>query len=208
MLTDLKMPDMDGLALLREVKKLRPGIEVVVMTGYGSIKSAVEAMKHGAADYITKPFDTDELLMTVDKLIRLKGLRSEVSRLRSELRERYRFENIVGGSPAMRAVYEKIEAASHIHSTVLICGESGTGKELVARAIHYNGPRASQPFVPVNCAAIPGELIESELFGLAASSREAREAREVALLQASRVTCFTRGVPHVRSAGFTSHLPS
>ncbi len=164
-LTDLKMPGMDGVALLRETKSLDPSIEVVLMTGYGSIKNAIEAMKHGAADYITKPFDTNELLMTIGKIIQLSGLREEVSRLRLELRDKYHFDNIVGISSGMQLVCEKIEAARKTDSTVLICGDSGTGKELVAKAIHYSGLRASKPFVPVNCAAIPRELIESELFG-------------------------------------------
>jgi len=164
-LTDLKLPGMDGLALLEEIKLLDAGIEVVLMTGYGSIKNAVNAMKHGAADYITKPFDTDELLMTVGKIVQLSHLREEVSQLRSELHEKYRFDNIVGTSRLMHEVYKKIEAARKTDSTVLICGESGTGKELVARAIHYNGLRADTPFVPVNCAAVPKELVESELFG-------------------------------------------
>lgn len=164
-LTDLKIPGMDGVALLAQIKLLNPKIEVVLMTGYGSIKNAVEAMKHGAADYITKPFDTNELLMTVGKIVQLSNLREEVSQLRMELSEKYRFDSIVGTSPRMQAVYKKIEAARKTDSTVLICGESGTGKELVARAIHYNGLRADKPFVPVNCAAVPKELVESELFG-------------------------------------------
>ena len=164
-LTDLKMPDMDGVALLKEIKQLNPAVEVVLMTGYGSVKSAVDAMKHGAADYITKPFDTNELLMTIGKIVQISHLRDEVSRLRVELRDKYHFQNIVGGSRCMQLVYEKIDAASMTDSTVFICGASGTGKELVARAIHYNGSRANSPFVPVNCAAIPRELIESELFG-------------------------------------------
>jgi DNA-binding NtrC family response regulator len=164
-LTDLKMPGMDGVALLREIKLLDPRIEVIVMTGYGSIKNAIEAMKLGAADYITKPFDTNELLMTVSKIIQLSNLREEVSQLRSELHDKYRFDNIVGNSRDMRLVYEKIEVARKTDSAVLICGQSGTGKELAAKAIHYNGLRASKPFVPVNCAAMPKELMESELFG-------------------------------------------
>jgi DNA-binding NtrC family response regulator len=164
-LTDLKMPGMDGVALLRETKSLNPNIEVVLMTGYGSIKNAIEAMKHGAADYITKPFDTNELLMTIGKIIQLSGLQEEVARLRSELQDKYHFDNIVGVSPGMQLVCENIEAARRTDSTVLICGESGTGKELVAKAIHYSGQRADKPFVPVNCAAMPRELIESELFG-------------------------------------------
>jgi DNA-binding NtrC family response regulator len=164
-LTDIKMPGMDGITLLKEIKTLDSSIVVVLMTGYGSIKNAIEAMKHGAADYITKPFDTNELLMTISKIVRLSSLQDEVSRLQTELRDKYRFENIVGTSPNMMLVYEKIEAARKADSTVLICGESGTGKELVAKAIHYNGLRANKPFVPINCAAMPKELVESELFG-------------------------------------------
>jgi len=164
-LTDLKMPGMDGVALLKEIKRLDPGIEVVLMTGYGTVKNAVEAMMQGAADYITKPFDTNELLTTIGRIIQLGGLRKEVSQLRGELREKYRFDDIVGTSSRMWAVYERIEAARNTNSTVLICGESGTGKELVARAIHYSGLRNDGPFVPVNCAAMPRELIDSELFG-------------------------------------------
>ncbi|KKM15964.1 hypothetical protein LCGC14_1690620 [marine sediment metagenome] len=164
-LTDLKMPGMDGVTLLKEIKRLAPDVDVVLMTGYGSIQSAVEAIKHGAADYITKPFDTNELLMTVGKIVQLSGLREEVSRLRSELRRKYRFDNIIGSSECMQAVYKRIEAARNSNSSVLICGDSGTGKELVAKAIHYDGLRAEGPFVPINCAAIPRDLIESELFG-------------------------------------------
>ncbi len=164
-LTDIKMPEMDGMTLLKEIKSLDSGIVVVLMTGYGNIKSAIEAMKHGAADYITKPFDTNELLMTISKVVRLSSLQEEITRLQSELHDKNRFENIVGTSPAMMQVYEKIEAARKANSTVLICGESGTGKELVAKAIHYDGLRASKPFVPINCAAMPKELVESELFG-------------------------------------------
>jgi DNA-binding NtrC family response regulator len=164
-LTDIKMPGMDGMALLREIKSLNTDIVVVLMTGYGSIKNAIEAMKYGAADYITKPFDTNELLMTVGKIVQLSGLQEEVSRLRSELQDKHHFDNIVGISSNMQLVCEKIEAARKTDSTVLICGESGTGKELVAKAIHYNGLRSDKPFVPINCAAMPRELIESELFG-------------------------------------------
>ena len=164
-LTDLKIPGMDGVALLKEIKLLDRGIEVVLMTGYSSVKSAVEAIKHGAADYITKPFDTNELLTTIGRIIQMAGLQEEVTRLRSQLHEKYRFDNIIGGSPIMQTVYEKIEAATTTNTTVLICGESGTGKELVAKAIHYNGLRSNHPFVPINCAAMPKDLIESELFG-------------------------------------------
>ncbi len=164
-LTDLKMPKMDGVSLLKEIKLLASSVEVVLMTGYGSVKNAVEAMKHGAADYITKPFDTDELLTTIAKVIQFGQMREEVLRLRSELRDKYQFDSIVGAGPSMQRVYQKIEATKNTGSTVLICGESGTGKELVAKAIHYNGLRANNPFVAVNCAAVPRDIFESELFG-------------------------------------------
>ncbi len=164
-LSDIKMPGMDGMALLREIKSLDRGIEVVLMTGYGSINNAIEAMKHGAADYITKPFNANELLMTVSKVIQLSGLGAEVSGLRLEPHKEYHFGNIIGSSAPMHLVYERIRAATKTDSTVLICGQSGTGKELVAKAIHYDGLRSDEPFIPLNCAAMPRELIESELFG-------------------------------------------
>jgi len=197
-LTDIRMPEMDGLALLKEIKLLDPDIEVVLMTGYGSIKNAVEAMKHGAADYITKPCDANELLMVVGNVVRLNALRREVSRLRSELRNKYRFDNIVGSSNAMRLVYEKVNAATQNDSTVLICGESGTGKELVAKAIHYNGLRASNPFVPINCAAVPPELIESELFGHRKGAYTGATADSAGLFRAAEGgTIFLDDIPEM-----------
>jgi DNA-binding NtrC family response regulator len=165
MVTDLRLPGMDGLDLLREVKKLRASTEVVLMTGYGTIKSAVEAMKVGASDYLTKPFEMDALLVVVRRLVRMRSLEGEVQRLRTELKDRYQFHNIVGGAPGMREVFELTRAAAGSDSPVLIEGESGTGKELVSRAIHYEGLRSRGPFVPVNCSALPANLVESELFG-------------------------------------------
>ena len=163
--TDLRLPGMDGLALLREIKKQDPTIDVVLMTGYGTIKSAVEAMKVGASDYLTKPFEMDALLVVVRRLVRMRNLEGEVLRLRTELKERYRFGNIVGTGLRMREVFELTRAAADSHVPVIIEGESGTGKELVARAIHYEGLRSRGPFVPVNCGALPTDLFESELFG-------------------------------------------
>jgi len=156
---------MDGLDLLREIKKRRRSVGVVLMTGYGTIKSAVEAMKVGASDYLTKPFEMEALLAVVRRLARLRKLEGEVERLRTELKDRYRFGNIVGRGAGMREVFELTRAAAESDAPVLIEGESGTGKELVARAIHYEGLRSAGPFVPVNCGALPTELIESELFG-------------------------------------------
>ncbi|MHC4547609.1 MAG: sigma-54-dependent transcriptional regulator [Planctomycetota bacterium] len=163
--TDLKLPGMDGIALLREIKQRDRSMEVVLMTGYGTIKSAVEAMKVGASDYLTKPFEMDALLVVVRRLVRLRQLEGEVRRLRTELKDRFGFGNIVGGSPRMREVFELTRAAADSDAPAIIEGESGTGKELVARAIHYEGLRSRGPFVPVNCSALPTELLESELFG-------------------------------------------
>ena len=163
--TDLRLPGEDGLFLLREIKARERSVEVVLMTGYGTIKSAVEAMKVGASDYLTKPFEMSALLVVVRRLVRLRALEGEVKRLRTELRDRYGFGNLVGGGAGMREVFHLTRAAATSHSPVIIEGESGTGKELVARAIHYEGHRSRGPFVPVNCSALPTELVESELFG-------------------------------------------
>lgn len=164
-LTDLRMPGMDGTEVLKKAKEIRPEVDVIIMTGYGTIQNAIQAMKIGATDYITKPFDRDELLRAVSQILESRRLKREVSRLQRELKSTYGFPNIVGRSPAMQRVFAKIRAAAGHDSSVLIVGETGTGKELVARAVHYNSPRAQHPFVPVNCGAIPRDLIESELFG-------------------------------------------
>ncbi|MGR3219331.1 MAG: sigma-54-dependent transcriptional regulator [Candidatus Anammoxibacter sp.] len=164
-LTDLKMPEMDGIELLKRIKKLKPSIEVIVMTGYGTIHNAVNAIKLGASDYITKPFNKDELINAVNKIVEKNCLKNQVLSLRSELEQKYNFKNLIGKSKEMVKVYEMIKAASRNDSSILIIGESGTGKELVARAIHYNSAKSKGPFVPVNCGALPKELIESEFFG-------------------------------------------
>lgn len=164
-LTDLRMPGMDGTEVLRRTKEIRPAADVIIMTAYGTIQNAIQAMKVGATDYITKPFDRDELLKVVNQILESRRLRREVERLSNELRSTYGFANLIGRSAGMRRVFQQIEAVSRHESSVLIVGETGTGKELVARAVHYNGTRAEKPFVPVNCGAIPRDLIESELFG-------------------------------------------
>jgi DNA-binding NtrC family response regulator len=164
-LTDLRMPRMDGTELLQRIKKDHPQIDVIMMTGYGTIQNAIQAMKVGATDYITKPFDRDELLKAVHQIFETRRMKGEITRLRGELTESSPFPKLVGGGAAMRRVFSLIQAAARNESSVLIFGESGTGKEVVARAIHYSGTRAGKPFVPVNCSAIPRELIESELFG-------------------------------------------
>ncbi len=163
--TDLKMPDGDGLELLHHASRICPEVAVIVMTAYGSISNAVAAMKQGAADYLTKPFDKSELLLVVRKAVEHRRLQDENRWLHELVKKEYRLGNIVGESEAMRDVFRVVEKAMHVDSTVLVEGESGTGKELVARSIHFGGPRAEEPFVVVNCAAMPEHLVESELFG-------------------------------------------
>ncbi|HPA96581.1 MAG: sigma-54-dependent Fis family transcriptional regulator [Acidobacteria bacterium] len=165
-LCDILMPDGNGLELLREIKASDPRVAVIMMTAYTSTKSALEAMKLGAYDYISKPFaDLEELKLLVAKALEKTQLVDENVYLRGELERRYAFDRIVGRSPRMRAVFELVERVARTHSTVLIQGESGTGKELVARAIHFASPRARQRFLSVNCGALPETLLESELFG-------------------------------------------
>jgi two-component system response regulator HydG len=169
-LTDLRMGTKDGIDLLRAVKEAQPMTEVIVMTAYGTIESAVEAMRLGAFDYIQKPFTEQELLVKIGKALDNRRLAGEVAFLATEFKDRYRFENIVGRSRSVREVLGRVVRIAPTDAIVLITGESGTGKELVAKAIHANSRRASRPFVPVNCAAITETLLESELFGHARGS--------------------------------------
>ncbi|MHB9099628.1 MAG: sigma-54-dependent transcriptional regulator [Syntrophales bacterium] len=165
LITDLRLPDMDGIGILKEVKSLNPETQVILFTAYGSIDSAVTAMKEGACDYLTKPFSMDELLLMIKRLIRLKQLEEENLSLRKRVEERYGLEGLVGKSPPMLRVYELIETVAPTDATVLIQGESGTGKELAANAIHLQSPRKNASFIKVNCAALPETLLETELFG-------------------------------------------
>src|SRR3954468_24193750 len=169
-LTDLRMGGFDGIGVLRSVKESHASTEVIVMTAYGPIESAVEALRLGALDYIQKPFTEQELLVKVERANHNRRLASEVQLLASEFKERYKFENIAGRSQAVREVLGRIVKVAPTDATVLITGESGTGKELVAKAIHANSRRADHPYVPVNCAAISETLLESELFGHARGS--------------------------------------
>ncbi|MBW1739589.1 MAG: sigma-54-dependent Fis family transcriptional regulator [Deltaproteobacteria bacterium] len=164
-ITDLKMPEIDGMMLLRHVVDQSPDTVCIILTGYGTIESAVEAIKTGAFHYITKPIKSGEMLMVVETALRYKHLERENILLRRQLRKKYRFENFVGDSRPIQKVFELIEKVADTDSTVLITGESGTGKELIAKAIHYNSDRRDKPMVVINCGAIPEELLESELFG-------------------------------------------
>lgn len=164
-LTDLKMPNADGFEVLQYVKENSPETICIILTGYGTIKNAVEAIKKGAFDYLTKPVQLDEIIITLKRAMEFRHLKKENVNLRSQLKRKYQFKNIIGESLAMQGVFKTVEKIADTDSTVLILGESGTGKELIARALHYNSYRREGPFVPVNCAAIPDELLESELFG-------------------------------------------
>lgn len=165
LLTDMRMPGMDGLELLKKAKALRPDMEAVVMTAHATVATAVSAMKEGACDYLAKPFDKDELLVVVAKAVERNCLRKENVQLRELVSGDVALGNIIGESKAMQKVFNIVSRAVDVSSTVLILGASGTGKELVARHIHFEGPRRNKPFIVVNCAAIPGTLVESELFG-------------------------------------------
>lgn len=164
-MTDLKMPGMGGLALLKELKALDPNVAVILMTAYASVDSAVEAMKFGAYDYFTKPFNIDEIKLHLKRALRLKKLEEENILFKKDIKSRYGFSNIIGTSPLMKEVYELITSVAGTRTNVLVSGESGTGKELVARAIHTESDRKDEPFVTINCGAIPENLLESELFG-------------------------------------------
>jgi two-component system response regulator AtoC len=164
-LMDIIMPGVDGIALLEAVRESDRSVPIIMLTATKMVKTAVEAMKKGASDYILKPFDVEEMRLVITRALANRALEQEVRFLRSEVEKRYSFHNLVGKSRQMREIYAKIEQMAPTRSTVLLTGESGTGKELVARAIHYNSPRKELPFVAINCAAIPETLIESELFG-------------------------------------------
>ncbi len=164
-LIDFKMPEFDGLQTLREIRKHYPDLPVVMMTAYGTVETAVASMKEGALDYLTKPIDLDELLLMLQKVIERSTLIRENKELKAQLQERYRFAQIVYGSPKMEEVMGLVARVAPSQTTVLIRGESGTGKELIANAIHYASPRSEKPWVKVSCAAIPETLLESELFG-------------------------------------------
>jgi DNA-binding NtrC family response regulator len=164
-LTDLVMPRMGGMELLDKVKELDPDVTVVIITAHGSVDRAVEAMRSGAADFITKPFSMAGLMVRLDNVCSVRVLREQNVRLQEQLEQRFSFSNIIGKSKKMQDVFELISVVAQSDASVLVHGESGTGKELVASAIHYNSPRRQQPYIRVSCASLPESLIESELFG-------------------------------------------
>jgi len=164
-LTDIKMPEMDGVTLLQKTKEVAPDSFVILITSYGSTETAIDAMRHGAIDYILKPIDFDELILRINNIVLHKDLMREVRFLREEISAQYNYEHIIGESVAMKQMYTLIDKVAPSTSTVLVAGRSGTGKELVARAIHARSERAHRPFVAINCGAIPETLFESELFG-------------------------------------------
>lgn len=164
-ITDLQMPEMGGMEVLRRIKDLSPDTPVIIVTAFGTIEKAVEGIKAGAFDFITKPFGRNHLSLVVKKALEYQGLKNENIRLKAELSDRFSFENIIGSSPKMGEVFDAVKRVSRTNSTVLLLGESGTGKELIAKAIHYNSLRKDAPFVVVDCTAIPKDLMESELFG-------------------------------------------
>ncbi len=164
-LTDLKLPKMDGLELLAVIRRQNAQVPVIMMTAFGSVETAVEAMKAGATDFLMKPFSLDHLMQVVSKALEVRALRDENRQLKEELGRRYEFDNIIGRSAPMQEIFATIERVAPSRATVLLAGESGTGKDLIARAIHFRSPRRDRPLVKINCTAIPENLMESELFG-------------------------------------------
>lgn len=164
-IVDLRLPDGDGIELMSKLRSIHPNIQVIILTGHASIENAVEATRNGAFHFVTKPCNLDEILSLVERALTHTQLTKENQHLRNALNMKYRFENIVGQSEAITSVLNIVERVAQTDSTVLIMGESGTGKELIAKALHYNSNRSQEPFIPVNCGAIPAELLESELFG-------------------------------------------
>jgi len=190
-IVDFMMPNMNGIELLAKVREVSPRTAVFILTAYGSIESAVEAMRAGAYDYLTKPFRLEEVREKVRRACAFRSLEEENLRLKAELRDKHRFRNLIGASPAMLRVFEIVDRVSDTDNTVLLLGESGTGKEQVARAIHFSGARADNPFVPVDCGAINPNLIESELFGhVRGAFTGANAASDGILRSAGRGTIF------------------
>ena len=200
-ITDLRLPGIDGSEVLETAVELYPDIIGIIVTGYGTVKDAVNAIKRGVADFITKPFQFEELLHVLDSALEQRRLKSENAYLRSQLEERYRFEGILGRSRPMRDLFQLLETVAVTSSTILVTGETGTGKELVARAIHHNSPRRAHRFVALSCSAIPETLLEAELFGhVRGAYTGAVDSRPGRLEQAHRGTLFLDEVGTMSSA--------
>ena len=190
-ITDLRLPGIDGSAVIDAALDRYPDIVAIVVTGFGTVKDAVEAIKRGAWDFVSKPFQIDELLHALDSALEQRRLKSENAYLRAQLDERYRFEGLIGKSPAMKRLFQLLETVAGTNSTILIAGETGTGKEVVARSIHHNSPRKTHRFVALNCSAIPETLLEAEIFGhVRGAFTGAIGNREGRLEQAHRGTLF------------------
>jgi DNA-binding NtrC family response regulator len=190
-ITDLRLPGIDGSAVIDAALDRYPDIVAIVVTGFGTVKDAVEAIKRGAWDFVSKPFQIDELLHALDSALEQRRLKSENAYLRAQLDERYRFEGLIGKSPAMKRLFQLLETVAGTNSTILIAGETGTGKEVVARSIHHNSPRKTHRFVALNCSAIPETLLEAEIFGhVRGAVTGAIGNREGRLEQAHRGTLF------------------
>ncbi|WP_297839638.1 sigma-54 dependent transcriptional regulator [Pseudomonas sp.] len=190
-ISDWRMPGMDGPQLLAEIKSRYPGLPVIVMTAYSTVKNAVQSMRNGAFDYISKPFDIDELDITVNKALQFRDILRDNERLRAELDQHQQIDSLIGESPAFRRVLQAVDSVRDSNATILLTGESGTGKEMVARAIHKHGNRAGKPFVAVNCAAIPEGLLESEMFGHSKGAFTGATSDRVGrFMQADRGTLF------------------
>ncbi len=199
-ITDLRMSGLKGLDLLEETRQVAPLTPVIIITAFGTIESAIKAMKMGAYDYITKPFQMDEIVITVKKALENRLLKKEVMRLKKEVESRYHFHHLIGQCPSMQKIYDLIERISDTSTNVLITGESGTGKELVGKAIHYNGARKGGPFIAVNCAAIPETLLESELFGYKKGAfTDARSDKKGLIFEANEGTLFLDEVTEMPS---------
>jgi DNA-binding NtrC family response regulator len=164
-LTDFKLPGMTGLEMLQIIRRMDSHVPVIMMTAFGTVENAVEAMKAGAADFLLKPFSLDQLVAVVSKALEVRNLREENRQLKEELGRKYRWDNIVGRSPGMQQIFATVMRVAPSRATVLLAGESGVGKDLIARAIHFHSPRKDRPFVKINCTALPENLMESELFG-------------------------------------------
>ena len=191
-ITDLRLPGMNGVELMQQLQARGISAAVIVITAHGSVETAVEAMKLGAADFLQKPFSLDHLTTIVQKVMAVQMLRDENRRMREELDQRYQFDNIIGRSAAMREIFHTVERVAPTRATVLLAGQSGVGKDMIARAIHQHSPRKNHPFIKINCTALPENLMESELFGYEKARSQAQmQANPANSSRQTREPCFS-----------------